>query len=212
MIFLFDLDSTLVNGEWCDRLADRKWLGEEISSITQDTMDGNIDFNTAFPYKKKLLAPSMEELKLLWKRYSNTLIPWIQTILETLSTQGHTLWIITQWYQVSAEYLCSILPISNDWIRWLSFEHDTSWAFVSFPDQILKQEHGKWTIIQSVKKKYPDEKVRFIWDSRWDYQNGQHADQFIWRWVVRKRKKVFEKSEICIESLEQFQTLLDQIV
>lgn len=54
-LICFDMDSTLIETEVIDELADRAGVGEEVRAITEAAMRGEIDFSESFKQRVKLL-------------------------------------------------------------------------------------------------------------------------------------------------------------
>lgn len=55
-LFLFDVDSTLINEEVIDLIGAKAGLSSEISAITEQAMLGKLDFNAALIQRVELLA------------------------------------------------------------------------------------------------------------------------------------------------------------
>ena len=51
----FDMDSTLINAEVIDELANRHGVGSQVASITQRAMTGELDFDESFRERSRLL-------------------------------------------------------------------------------------------------------------------------------------------------------------
>lgn len=51
----FDMDSTLIQAEVIDELAERTGVGEQVKAITEAAMNGEIDFSESFKLRVKLL-------------------------------------------------------------------------------------------------------------------------------------------------------------
>jgi phosphoserine phosphatase len=54
-LICFDMDSTLIQTEVIDELAERAGVGEEVRAITESAMQGDIDFEESFKQRVKLL-------------------------------------------------------------------------------------------------------------------------------------------------------------
>ena len=54
-LICFDMDSTLIQTEVIDELAERAGVGSEVKAITEQAMQGEIDFNESFRQRIKLL-------------------------------------------------------------------------------------------------------------------------------------------------------------
>ncbi|WP_298894654.1 phosphoserine phosphatase SerB [uncultured Psychroserpens sp.] len=58
----FDMDSTLIQTEVIDKLAELAGVGDEVKAITESAMQGEIDFNESFKKRMKLLKGLSEEV------------------------------------------------------------------------------------------------------------------------------------------------------
>ena len=58
----FDMDSTLIQTEVIDELAERAGVGDQVKAITESAMQGDIDFNESFIKRMKLLEGLSEDV------------------------------------------------------------------------------------------------------------------------------------------------------
>lgn len=58
----FDMDSTLIQAEVIDKLAELAGVGDEVKAITESAMQGEIDFNESFKRRMKLLKGLSEDV------------------------------------------------------------------------------------------------------------------------------------------------------
>ncbi|GAB5563184.1 MAG: phosphoserine phosphatase SerB [Winogradskyella sp.] len=58
----FDMDSTLIQTEVIDELAERAGVGEQVKAITESAMQGEIDFNESFKQRMALLKGLSEDV------------------------------------------------------------------------------------------------------------------------------------------------------
>ncbi len=189
MIVLFDLDSTIARIEWCDRLAQRKWVGKQVADITKATMDGEMNFDQAFVGKTNMVAPSIAEQEELWREYNQNLDIWISQLISILVNEWHKVWILTQWYRIAALIVAKYLWISEEMVFGLEFDYDESGNYAYFPDQTLKYESGKKNTVTKLRTKFPEEKFAVIGDSVSDLHAGEAADLFVWYgWTVVREK------------------------
>ena len=96
MILLLDLDSTLVAEEGCNTLAHWKGVGDKVAHITQQTMDGVMDFNSAFPQKLSLIAPSHKDLDKIGEVLLDYVSDEWKELIADLQSQGVTVGILSQ--------------------------------------------------------------------------------------------------------------------
>ena len=191
MILLLDLDSTLVAEEGCNTLAQWKWVGDQVARITQQTMDGTMDFNTAFPQKLELIRPSYEDLDKLGEFLVNYVSEDWKQVVALLQSQGVKIGILSQGYTRSSLPVAQLLNIDPEWIFALHFHHteDGRYQWLDMTQDLMYYD-GKRKVIQKLRESYPDETIVFSWDSLWDYESGQIADVFIAYAGVIARPKV----------------------
>lgn len=58
----FDMDSTLIQAEVIDKLAELAGVGDKVKAITESAMQGEIDFNESFKKRMKLLKGLSEDV------------------------------------------------------------------------------------------------------------------------------------------------------
>jgi len=87
-LFLADMDSTIITVECIDELADFAGLKEEVSKITEDAMNGKIEFNDAFRERVAMLKGLHREVlqRVFEERVSLT--PGAQTLVQTMRHNG----------------------------------------------------------------------------------------------------------------------------
>lgn len=191
MILLLDLDSTLVAEEGCNTLAQWKWVGDQVARITQQTMDGTMDFNTAFPQKLELIRPSYQDLDKLGEFLLDYVSEDWKQVVALLQSQGVKIGILSQGYTRSSLPVAQLLNIDPEWIFALHFHHaeDGRYQWLDMTQDLMYYD-WKRKVIQKLRESYPDETIVFSWDSLWDYESGQIADVFIAYAGVIARPKV----------------------
>lgn len=93
-IVLLDMDSTLIQQEVIDLLAERCGVGAEVAAITQSAMRGELDFTESLTARVKLLAGANAEI-LESVKTSITLTPGARTLIRTLHKLGHKVGVVS---------------------------------------------------------------------------------------------------------------------
>lgn len=93
-IVLLDMDSTLIQQEVIDLLAERCGVGAEVEAITQAAMRGELDFTESLTARVKLLAGASAEI-LESVKTSITLTPGARTLIRTLHKLGHKVGVVS---------------------------------------------------------------------------------------------------------------------
>ena len=93
-IVLLDMDSTLIQQEVIDLLAERCGVGAEVAAITQSAMRGELDFTESLTARVKLLAGANAEI-LESVKAGITLTPGARTLIRTLHKLGHKVGVVS---------------------------------------------------------------------------------------------------------------------
>jgi phosphoserine phosphatase len=88
------MDSTLIQQEVIDLLAERCGVGAEVAAITQSAMRGELDFAESLTARVKLLAGANAEI-LESVKTSITLTPGARTLIRTLHKLGHKVGVVS---------------------------------------------------------------------------------------------------------------------
>jgi phosphoserine phosphatase len=103
-IVVLDVDSTLIQNEVIDLLAEQAGCGEEVSIITSSAMRGEINFEESLLQRVRLLE-GLDELSIerAWQKLKLT--PGARTFCRTLGRLGFTTAIVSGGFSIFAERL-----------------------------------------------------------------------------------------------------------
>ncbi len=87
-LFLADMDSTIITVECIDELADFAGFREEVSAITEQAMNGELDFNEAFRARVAMLKGLREEILQQVFDERVTLTAGARTLVQTMRSNG----------------------------------------------------------------------------------------------------------------------------
>ncbi|MCB4808323.1 phosphoserine phosphatase SerB [Tamlana sp. 62-3] len=106
----FDMDSTLIQTEVIDELAELAGVGEQVKAITEAAMQGEIDFNESFKRRMKLLKGLSEEvLQGVAERLPIT--KGARRLIDTLKSYGFKTAILSGGFTYFGHYLQKELGI-----------------------------------------------------------------------------------------------------
>ncbi|TDD96492.1 phosphoserine phosphatase SerB [Flavobacterium cellulosilyticum] len=106
----FDMDSTLIQTEVIDELAELNGVGEQVRAITESAMNGEIDFNESFKQRMALLEGLSEEV--LQKVAENLPITkGAHRLMKALKYYGYKTAILSGGFTYFGEYLQKELGI-----------------------------------------------------------------------------------------------------
>ena len=93
-IVLLDMDSTLIQQEVINLLADQYGVGNEVTAITESAMRGEMDFTGSLTERVKLLAGADVQI-IETVKASITLTPGARTLIRTLHKLGHKVGVVS---------------------------------------------------------------------------------------------------------------------
>jgi len=93
-LLAFDMDSTLIQGEVIDLLAERAGVGEQVARITERAMHGEMDFKQSFTERLALLK-GLPESALEDVTASLTLMDGAERLVDTVKKLGYKTAIIS---------------------------------------------------------------------------------------------------------------------
>ena len=106
----FDMDSTLIQTEVIDELAEIAGVGEEVKAITESAMQGEIDFNESFVQRMKLLK-GLSENVLHDVAVNLPITKGAQRLIDTLKSYGFKTAILSGGFTYFGNYLKEKLGI-----------------------------------------------------------------------------------------------------
>jgi len=93
-LIVMDADSTLLQGEVIDLLAERRGCGTEVAAVTEAAMAGDLDFEEALRRRVRLLA-GLKESDLEAVQASILLTPGARTLVRTLKRLGYEIAVVS---------------------------------------------------------------------------------------------------------------------
>lgn len=106
----FDMDSTLIQAEVIDKLAELAGVGDEVKAITESAMQGEIDFNESFIRRMKLLKGLSEDV-LHDVAVNLPLTKGVKRLIDTLKSYGFKTAILSGGFTYFGHYLQKELGI-----------------------------------------------------------------------------------------------------
>ena len=103
-LICFDMDSTLIETEVIDELADRAGVGKEVREITESAMRGEIDFRESFTRRVALLK-GLDVSVMKDIAESLPMTEGIERLMKTLKTVGFKIAILSGGFTYFGEYL-----------------------------------------------------------------------------------------------------------
>ena len=120
-LFVFDMDSTLIQGEVIDELAKLHGVGEQVSAITAAAMRGELDFKQSFARRVALLR-GLAESNLKTVLETIPLAEGAERLISTLKMLGYKTAILSGGFTFFGEYLQKRLGIDYVFANELEME------------------------------------------------------------------------------------------
>lgn len=103
-LICFDMDSTLIQTEVIDELADRAGVGEEVRAITESAMRGEIDFVESFTHRVALLKGL--DVSVMQEIAENLPVTeGVERLMKVLKNSGYKTAILSGGFTYFGEYL-----------------------------------------------------------------------------------------------------------
>jgi len=109
-LICFDMDSTLIQAEVIDQLAELAGVGDDVKIITESAMNGEIDFKESFKRRMKLLKGLSEEV-LHDVAVNLPITKGARRLIDTLKNHGFTTAILSGGFTYFGDYLKKELGI-----------------------------------------------------------------------------------------------------
>jgi phosphoserine phosphatase len=111
-LIVMDADSTLLQGEVIDLLAERRGCGAEVAAVTDAAMAGNLDFEEALRRRVRLLA-GLKESDLESVQAAMLLAPGARTLVRTLKRLGYEIAVVSGGFTQVIEGLVRELGVDH---------------------------------------------------------------------------------------------------
>lgn len=118
----FDMDSTLINAEVIDELAQLHGLGQEVAAITERAMRGELDFKESFRARARLLA-GLPESALAEVATSVRLNDGADRLIRTLKRFGYKIAVLSGGFQYVGDVLKARLDLDYVYANTLVIEN-----------------------------------------------------------------------------------------
>lgn len=121
---VFDFDSTLMDGETIEFLAEEMGVGQEIAKVTKKAMDGELDFYESLKTRVKLLE-GMPKNRAIEICQNLPLITGAKETISTLKNNGYKVVCFSGGFKFATEYFRDILGLDGEFSNTLHSKNDT---------------------------------------------------------------------------------------
>jgi phosphoserine phosphatase len=132
-LLIADMDSTMIDQECIDEIADAVGLKGEVAAITERAMRGELDFAAALRTRVMLIKglgrKAVEEIR----RERITLAPGSRTLIQTMKAYGAVTSLVSGGFTFFAEYIAKRLGFDEYRANTLEFDGDVLSGTVAEP-------------------------------------------------------------------------------
>ncbi|KAL3776437.1 hypothetical protein HJC23_000366 [Cyclotella cryptica] len=191
----FDVDSTVIDEEGIDVLAETLGKGPEVSAWTLKAMNGNIKFEDALAARLDIIKPSRSDIAACLERHPLRLTPGVDRLVEALQKRGTHVYLVSGGFRLMIEPVAQTLGVdaSNIYANTILFDNDGNYAGFD-PNEPTSADQGKPKALRMIKDKYSYETMIMVGDGATDAQAKPPADAFIGFGGVVVRDAVREKA------------------
>jgi len=122
-LVVFDMDSTLIQGEVINVLAEKAGVGDQVARITASTMNGEMDFKESFTRRVALLK-GLDVRVLTEVAHNLVLTEGAERVIQTLKKLGYKIGIISGGFDFFGEYLQNKLDLDYVFANVLELENE----------------------------------------------------------------------------------------
>lgn len=189
----FDVDSTVVNEEGIDVLADYLGKGEQVAALTRQAMEGGMKFQDALAARLQLMEPSKPSIEACLRDRPLELTAGVQELVEQLQAAGKDVYLVSGGFRIMIEPVAKILniPVENIVANTILFADTDNGAYRGFDaNEPTSQDMGKPKALQQIQDAKGYQKMVMIGDGATDAQAKPPAASFIGFGGVAVREKV----------------------
>jgi len=191
----FDVDSTVIDEEGIDVLADTLGKGPEVAAWTVKAMDGNIKFEDALAARLEIIKPSQSDIASCLEKHPLRLSPGVDTLISALHARGTHVYLVSGGFRLMIEPVAEILGVNKDRIYANTILFSESGEYVGFDaNEPTSADRGKPKALEMIKAKFGYKTMIMVGDGATDAQAKPPADAFIGFGGVITRQAVKEKA------------------
>jgi len=205
----FDVDSTVIQEEGIDVLADSLGKGEVVAEWTAKAMTGGVKFEDALDARLKIIQPSEKAILSCLENNPLQLSPGIATLIETLAERGVDVFLVSGGFRIMIEPLAMELGVPKDRIYANTILFDADGNYAGFDgDELTSRDLGKPKALARIKEKGGYKTMVMVGDGATDAQAKPPADAFIGFGGVVVRETVKDKACWFVTDFEDMTEIL----
>lgn len=209
----FDVDSTVIQEEGIDVLADYLGKGEKVAEFTAKAMGGTMKFEDALAERLKIIEPSRTSILDCLRDRPLELSPGVDRLIDVLNEKGVDVWLVSGGFRIMIEPVAKELCVAKTRIyaNTILFEDDDVGTYAGFdPDEPTSADGGKPKALRTIKEKNGYDVMVMVGDGATDAQAKPPADAFVGFGGVVVREPVKKKACWFVTDFEAMITVVEK--
>ncbi len=211
---IFDFDSTLSGIEGIDVLADKAGVGEKVSELTQQAMDGKTELESVYEQRLSTIRPTRGQIRALKEQYRKHLTEDAREVISALHLLGIETYIVSggllepiveigTGLGIPAENIKAVEiqydEFSGEW--WLAQNglNDRDQPFLKSNQTALEKTHGKAGVIEQLLCGKRGRSL-LVGDGASDLVAGCAVDLFVGYTGIVERERVVTSAPVLLKS------------
>lgn len=147
----FDVDSTVVNEEGIDVLADFLGQGEQVAAVTRQAMEGGMKFQDALKLRLNLLQPSLQQIQDCLEKHPLQLTTGVGDLVRAMQLADKHVWLVSGGFRLMIEPVADKLDIPTTRIVANTLLFDDQGRYRDFDaTEPTSQDMGKPRALQDI--------------------------------------------------------------
>ena len=202
----FDVDSTVIQEEGIDKLAESCGAGEAVAEWTSKAMEGGVTFQEALQARLDLIRPSTQAVETLLRESPLQLSPGVKDLVAALHARGTDVYLISGGFRQMIYPIADTLgvPRENVFANNILFD-DATGEFRGFDEaEFTSRSGGKAEAIKHVRRSKGYSTMFMVGDGATDLEARVPggADAVIGYGGVAVREKVLHQADWFVYSFE----------
>jgi phosphoserine phosphatase len=208
----FDVDSTVVNEEGIDVLADYLGQGQAVAALTLQAMEGGMKFQDALRARLDLLKPARPQIEQCLVDRPLQLTPGVQELVEKCHAAGKHVYLVSGGFRIMIEPVAETLGIDKSRIvaNTILFDEITGEYLDFDSNEPTSKDMGKPAALQMIQQAGKYKTMVMVGDGATDAQAKPPAAAFIGFGGVSVRKQVQDTADWFVMDFQDMIRIVDE--
>ena len=195
-VVFFDVDSTLVNIEGIDELADGN---PEIARLTDAAMNGEVPLDEVYARRLEIIRPDRKKIEDLGERYRQSLVTGAAETVKTLQNANVSVHLVTAGIEQAIQPLARHLGIEERLVHAVPLQFAADGTYAGFDHRsFLTRVGGKEIVVRDVRARTHG-KAAFVGDGVSDLETRPAVDLFVGFGGVQVRPRVRDNADVFVD-------------